>query len=479
MCAVFAGLVSLGAVQADAPGIVASVAEIVPDLQAEYGVPGVAFGLIQGGELVHVQGFGTAEFGTDAPITADTGFNVGSVTKSVTAFAVMRAVEQGLFGLDDSVFDHVTRWKLPRSNSDAAGVTVARLLSHTAGIYGDGLNDWKPTDRLPSIERELSGMAGARPVKLRWEPGTRWAYANGGYALLQLLLIEKSGGSFEQYVQREVLEPLGMTRSSYLLPPELVARSATPHHPRDEPTYFVHRTVTSTGGLHTTLNDLSRFALALVDRGPEFPRGGGVLKPETVVHMLEPAPAAGGTYGMGLSITRLAPDVRVVGHGGGAWGWISDYLVDPDRGGGYVLLANSTNSGDLHSRVRELWLRWYAGSIEREQAHPVVTDELRRLLGIWDLTLVVGERRIELTLELREDELRGVTATATRTDGRVRPLRFFDLTGAGFQAGFAEIPASYFDARVVTPTRIEGDYWEVARYSFEMVRNTNWKEGKR
>lgn len=331
----------------------------IPALQAKHRVPGVALALIRGGEVVHTAFFGTATAGKKVAITEDSGFNVASVTKSVTTFVVLKAVEDGLVGLDDPVFDHITRWKLPGSAEDPKGVTISRLLSHTAGLHGDGLSDWKPDDELPPIEKSLSGLAGARGVRLRWTPGKRFAYANGGYALLQLMLMEKTGGSFEAYARKKVLAPLGMSRSSYLLPPRIVKASVTPHHPHDRATWIVHRTVTSTGGLHTTLGDLCRFVQALCDRGPGRPRGAGVLKPETVERMFVAAPPTGGGWGLGVAIHRLAPGVTVVGHAGGAWGWISDYLIDPKRGHGYVLLANSTGSGPLHDRLKKLWKAWY------------------------------------------------------------------------------------------------------------------------
>ena len=105
------------------------------------------------------------------------------------------------------------------------------------------------------------------------------------------------------------------------------------------------------------------FALALIDRGEEHPRGAGVLGPETVERMLAPMPASGGGWGLGFAVKTLRPGVRVVGHNGGAWGWISDYWIDLDRGNGYVMLANSTNSVAIHDEIQREWLEWYAGAI--------------------------------------------------------------------------------------------------------------------
>lgn len=336
----------------------------VPILMEQHRVPGVALALIREGEVAHWKSWGTRRAGEELPITPQTGFNVGSVTKMLTAWAVMKEVERGRVALHDPVFEHVTRWKLPRSKHDAAGVTIARLLSHTSGIDGDGVSDWKPGDELPPIERSLSGVAGARPTRLRWEPGTRWSYANSGYGLLQLMMLEVTEQDFEDYLAREVLGPLGMTRSSFEPDAALLAASATPHHPRDEETWIVVRRVTAAGSLHSTLEDLARFAVALCELGPHAPRGRGVLAPRTVERMLEAAPSTFGQWGLGIAIEELGPDLRVVGHSGGAWGWGAECWIDPERANGIVVLGNSTNAGEVIGRLKGDWFQWYERALK-------------------------------------------------------------------------------------------------------------------
>ena len=155
------------------------------------------------------------------PVTPDTVFQVGSISKPVTAWGVMRLVQQGKLDLDAPVDRYLTRWHLPPSPFDADGVTIRRLLSHSAGLNSQ---DYSPiaTRPLPSLEQSLSGESGgvnarrgSDDVRITMAPGQQHSYSNGGYTLLQLAIEEVTGEPFARYMQREVLDPLGMTHSSF------------------------------------------------------------------------------------------------------------------------------------------------------------------------------------------------------------------------------------------------------------------------
>jgi CubicO group peptidase (beta-lactamase class C family) len=124
----------------------------VPSLLASYHAPGIAVGLIRNGETVFTRGFGFGDIESRAPVTSGTVFNIGSASKSVTAWGVMHLVEQGKIDLDAPVSRYLTRWQLPESDFEHDGVTVRRLLSHTAGLspgsylgflLDDSMSKWK------------------------------------------------------------------------------------------------------------------------------------------------------------------------------------------------------------------------------------------------------------------------------------------------------------------------------------------------
>jgi CubicO group peptidase (beta-lactamase class C family) len=174
------------------------------------------FALLEGGSVhgVHAVSVGEA-------VDVNTVFQVASLSKWITAWGVMALVERGALDLDAPVGAYLTRWSLPESEFDNDGVTPRRLLSHTAGLTdGLGYAGFEPGAPVQSLEESLTRTADASPgaggvVRVGYEPGAEWRYSGGGYALLQLLVEEISGESFEEYMQRTVFRPLGMVRSSY------------------------------------------------------------------------------------------------------------------------------------------------------------------------------------------------------------------------------------------------------------------------
>ena len=167
------------------------------------------------------KGYGRADTSRGVPVTPDTVFEVGSISKPVTAWGVMRLVQQGKLDLDAPVDRYLTRWHLPPAPFDADGVTIRRLLSHSAGLNSQ---DYSPitTRPLPTLEQSLSGESGgvnarrgSDDVRITMTPGEQRSYSNGGYTLLQLAIEEVTGETFARYMQREVLDPLGMKHSSF------------------------------------------------------------------------------------------------------------------------------------------------------------------------------------------------------------------------------------------------------------------------
>ncbi|MDX1429733.1 MAG: serine hydrolase, partial [Rhodothermales bacterium] len=246
--------------------------------------------------------------------------------------------------------------KLPKSEFDESGVTVRRLLSHTAGLSLHGYPGFGPDDELPTIEASLSGDTnGSEDVRLIMEPGTQWKYSGGGYTMLQLLVEEVTGRSFADYMLDAVLRPLGMTRSNYTLTPEILAGSAEAYDEFGEPTPNPRFTAQAAAGLHTTVHDLATFAAAGLSQSSEDP-GRGVLKPETVKLMIAPAPASDGNYGLGYGISTFDDGKAVVGHGGANRGWHATFQIVPETGSGIVVVTNGSNGWGVHQQIYCDWV---------------------------------------------------------------------------------------------------------------------------
>ena len=353
-------------------------------------VPGVAVVQIRNGAVTWSKGYGTANSTTAVQVTPDTVFRVGSITKSVTAWGVMRLVEQGLMDLDAPVESYLTRWHLPASDFNSEGVTIGRLLSHTAGL---NTQDYSPvtTRPLPSLEQSLNGGSGqpgdrnSDDVRIIAEPGTQFNYSNGGYTMLQLAIEEIADEPFATYMQREVLDPLGMTHSSFVARPAMAAVTATGYTSGDRavpPSLFTEQ---AAGGLYMSANDVARFVAAgMTGPSGEAP-GRGVLTPTGVAALLAPISVPGGmTTSLAYELETLSDGTHAAGHGGKNTGWLSQFTTLPDRAEGLVVLTNSDNAG-LIGFTTQAW----ADSLG--VGHPRTTQRLANDLdSVFTLMLTLG-----------------------------------------------------------------------------------------
>jgi CubicO group peptidase (beta-lactamase class C family) len=322
---------------------------------ADSATPGLAGALVHQGQVVWAAGSGVADRATGQPVTAATRFQAASLSKPVTAWGVLRLVESGRIGLDEPIVGQLRRWRPPPSPFDADGITVRRLLSHTAGLSVHGYVGQTPDWPLASIAASLAGETGdSFPVELLEAPGRRWLYSGGGYSLLQLLVEELTGRPFAEYMQAEVLEPLGMSASSFRW--SRTTRPARPHDADGRPMpdfVFVEQ---AAAGLVTTAPDLARFLAAALAGPRGEPPGRGVLSPAGVRLALTAAPATEGRWGLGYGLGVLPGGERLVYHEGANRGWRAGLALLPDRRAGIALLANGDDGGAPIDAVVQQWL---------------------------------------------------------------------------------------------------------------------------
>ena len=327
-------------------------------------VGAVVFVLLERGEIVAKHAAGLADPSSRRPVDAgQTRFVVASVSKAVTAWGVMRLVEEGKLTLDEPVSTRLHRWRLSGEESFRTKVTVRHLLSHTAGVDDSGF-----VPDAETLEASLSGGP-ADGVRVVREPGTSMMYSSAGYAILQLLVEEVMGRSFEAAMQELVFMPLGMEHSTFEDDAPVFDIAAAYDH--DLEVRSRRRYAAPAGvGLLTTAEDLARFAKA-------HQRGNPVLSAETLRTMTEPQRATAGSWGLGL--TRYAEDGRgalVVGHSGGtlpAWGAM--LRVNP-RSGNALILLSSGGSGSLN-RLPHDWVYWETGQVPAEGSRQAFYDQAR------------------------------------------------------------------------------------------------------
>lgn len=333
---------------------------------AYYGVPGVSIAVIDDYQLDWAKGYGVLEAGGGERVTADSLFNAASIAKPVSAAAALTLVEQGLLDLDEDVNAKLASWQVPENEYTAEEkVTLRRLLSHSAGLTdgfamrssSDPEFDWwkfsegqSPTVTIQQVLEAQPPADDGKPTRVTRVPGTAYEYSNHDYGVVQLLMTDVAHQPFSELMQETVLDPLGMTSSTFEqpLPEELRARATTEHYVNGQP--FAgkrhHYPLQATGGLWTTPSDLARFAIEIMRaRDGESDL---LLSQEMANEMLTPQievddSSLKDAYGLGFDLAEDGREFRFM-HTGGTWGSTCLLWVHPETGQGAVIMTNSASS---------------------------------------------------------------------------------------------------------------------------------------
>jgi CubicO group peptidase (beta-lactamase class C family) len=332
---------------------------VVPKLMNKYKVPGVAVAFIDKGETTRVQSYGWEDIEAKKGVTEDTVFQVASNSKTLTAWGVMKLVEDGKLELDAPVEKYLTRFQLPDSKFDHNQVTIRRILSHTAGLSVRGYPGYHPGDRLPGLEDSLSGKySELTKVKVVFKPGIKYKYSGGGYTLLQLVIEEVTGKPFSRYMEDEILRPLGMENSSFEWRTDLQVKTAKAYDVLGFPLPNYLFTEKAAAGLYTTAPDFARFVAANLDNPKEDSLRSNLIGKSTLSLMCTPVKK---DYGLGYIVKRLPNGRRLIYHGGSNRGWRSQFTLLPELDKGLVILTNSENGYKLHRDLVSLWTKWETG----------------------------------------------------------------------------------------------------------------------
>lgn len=320
----------------DRAGFLAHLDARIPALMEESGVRAVAVALVDADRPSAARVYGTADEDGTA-VTRGTTFRAASISKTITALAVLDLVGSGAVGLDDPIDDHLTGWQ-----AGHCGVTVRRLLNHTAGLSVPTVAFSPVSTQVPSLQREVDA------VRLVSEPGSATLYSGGGYAILQLLVEQLTDTPFARWTGREVLAPLGMSDSSFAALP-----TAQGFNEAGRPVGDYRYAATAAAGLVTSIDDLARLVDHLVEQE------------QTTRLMATPATSADDgvddvTQGLGVFVDDRS-GTRVIGHSGQDLGWASQWLAIPDADRGLAILTNSTAGRALAEQISCEWTAWTLG----------------------------------------------------------------------------------------------------------------------
>jgi CubicO group peptidase (beta-lactamase class C family) len=313
-------------------------------------VPAVSVAVFEHYQLQWAHAWGFADLAGHVPATETTLFQAGSISKSGNALAVLEAVASGKLALDRPINDELVSWKLPENDlTRHTPVTLRQLLGHTAGTTVHGFPGYAAGEPLPTVQQILDGTppANTPPIRVDLAPGTAWRYSGGGITITQLALTEALHQSYPEILARTVLEPLGMTHSTYEqpLPAARVGEAAAGYRPDGsevEGKRHVYPEMAA-AGLWTTPSDLSRmFAeIALARTG-----GSKVISKQIAMEMTTKSTAVPNATGLGIFLVEKA-GAMLFGHNGADEGFQAYALASLDGGFGAVIMANSDNGHEI------------------------------------------------------------------------------------------------------------------------------------
>lgn len=392
-----------------------------------YKVPGASIAVIDGYRIAWARGYGVHEAGGTVPTTTGTLFQAASISKPIAALAALRLVQMGRLDLDEDVNLKLTSWKVPQNEFTAPQpVTLRRLLSHGAGLTVHGFRGYASNLAAPTVLQVLDGQSPANSAAIRVDtvPGSRWRYSGGGYTVMQQLLVDVTGKSFPDLMRAEVLQPLGMTRSTFAqpLPLSLADDAASGHRPDGtviEGKWYTHPEMAA-AGLWTTPSDLARYAIEI--QLAAAGRSDKVLSQPTTAQMLT---RQMGTSGLGPGLGGEGRDAHF-GHGGANQGFRASFIGFIERGQGAVVMTNSDAGSALASEI--------VRAIAEEYDWPARRVVEKTVVG------VAPEKFMPLAGRYVLEEAPNIFITITVESGRV----FADVTGQFKAEIFPESETRYF-----------------------------------
>ena len=351
----------------------------IAERMKHYKAPGLSVAVIKDFKIDWARAYGIKDIETNEPVTTETLFQAGSISKSVNAMVAMKKVEQGKISLDEPINNKLVTWKLPENEFTAKKkVTLRNLLSHTAGTTVHGFPGYAVTEKVPTLPQVLDGASPANtaPVRVDFEPGSKFRYSGGGTTISQVAIMDIEKKPYPQIAKETVLDPLGMTNSTYSqpLPDDWRKRAAAGHRQNGalvEGKIHVYPEMAA-AGLWTTPTDLAKFAIEM--QLSLAGKSNKVLKKETVDTMTS---AFLDNVGLGFFIDKRGNAVYF-GHNGADEGFRAEMLVNREKGYGVVAMTNSDN-GEILREVMRSVAREYAWDEFLPAPHEMIALEAAKL----------------------------------------------------------------------------------------------------
>jgi CubicO group peptidase (beta-lactamase class C family) len=338
------------------------------DQMARYHTPGVSIAVINDFKIEWAQGFGVCDVRSKDKVTNQTLFQAGSISKPIFALGVMRLVQEGKLDIDEDINQYLSAWRVPGNDGWQPRITLRQLLSHTAGLTVHGFPGYQASETVPTVPQILSGAfpANTPKVEVNILPGTQFRYSGGGTTVGQQVLVDVLGKSFPKIMRELILEPFGLTNSTYEQPlsKRWAKKAATAHPSKSIPLKGKFHTYPemAAAGLWTTATDLATVGVELM-RALHEKKKHPILTKETIEAMLLPQLAhqkAGEGEFVGLGFFCAGKDDGFhFGHGGWDEGFVANVQFYPNIGKGVVVMINSNEGHPIIGEIMQAIAKEY------------------------------------------------------------------------------------------------------------------------
>ena len=339
---------------------------------AFYKIKGLSIAVVQNYKVVWARGYGWADEGAKKTVTPQTLFQAASISKSLNAIGVLKLVQDKKINLDADINDYLRTWKFPYDSvSKGKKITVAHLLSHSAGLTVHGFPGYANNDTIPSVPEILNGKAPANTVAVRsqFEPGIRFQYSGGGTTILQMMVMDITKQPYDEFMWQQVLKPMRMMMSSYAKLPSaqkkpFLSTGYRADGKEVETKYHVYPEQAA-AGLWTNPTDLCKYVIEtqLALEG----KSGKVLNTEMT--KLRLTPYIDSSVALGVFIERKG-DEKYFGHNGQNEGFLSTSTGSFKNGNGVVVMVNGDHGRLLNEVVYSVatvygWKDYYTPKIKK------------------------------------------------------------------------------------------------------------------
>jgi len=352
-----------------------------------YKVPGVSIAIVENGKIKWAKGYGYANTKTGTKVDANTLFQAGSISKPLAALSVLKLFENDSLELNKDVNYYLKDWQIPENRfTETKKVTLEKLLTHTAGMTVHGFLGYKQTDKFPEIIDVLNGNGNTAKIMVDTIPGSIWRYSGGGYTVMEKIVEDVSGTSFDNYMSKNILLPIGMENSTYQQPitKEFQNNISGAYNRNGEliKGLWHNYPEQAAAGLWTTPSDLAMYCIEIQDilKGKKD----GILTKETVEIMLTKHK---NDWGLGPSL-KNEKDSLIFEHGGKNEGFTNDMVAYAYQGNAVIIMTNADNGGQLISEVKNAIFNYYNWQISQPRTIEVISisdTDLKQFTGKYKL----------------------------------------------------------------------------------------------